>query len=176
MNLTITDEHYLKNYERLEKISWFQRYRARLFFSSLVVVYSILQIAFCSRQSTFLLDSNFWYFMIFLALLAVGSALYKRYIVLKRIPFMREYESQVRKIAMVYHFDENRLRMDYGGSFKECPWSMFQKFHFFKGYLIMSSEYYPMGATWIRITPENKSDLVNLTEMVQSKYKLQVMK
>lgn len=44
-DLKITDENYLVNYERLEKMMWFQRNRTRLFLYGFAIVYVLVGLS-----------------------------------------------------------------------------------------------------------------------------------
>lgn len=191
MNLTIIDKNYLGTYERIEKIRWFEQNRTILFFSVLIMIYSISSLVFYPlpqrtltsdelskgqvKPSFFLSDPGFVYFVIFLTLFAIARSLYKRYVALKRIPLMREYEKQVRKTDVKYDFDETRLRIEHGNAISEYRWSMFQKFYFTKGFLIMYSQYYPLNPVWIRLKEEDKSELTSMVEVIKEKFKIEVI-
>jgi len=187
MHLIITDDNYLNTHETIIKRWWYERNKGWLFLSIFVALYSILQIIGFFRQSNsatddksgvnfFLLDVRFWFFFVFLALMIILWWFYRQNKPLKKIPFMREFEKQVRKTDMVYDLGETRLRITYGHAVMEYGWNMFQKFHFFKGYLIMTSDYYPINPVWIPLKMESKQELVDFVKVIQKKFKMDINK
>jgi|GEM_PF-1140309 len=191
MHVIITDEHYLKTYERIEKTHWLTYNKTRLFFSALLIVCTVssllisplFQHTAVSGVETVQVDPCFVlaerrvsYMIIIFALLLIGRSFYKRQAALKGLPLMREYEKQVKKMIVKYDFDETRLRIDYGDSFKETRWNSFQKFHFTKNFLILHTQAYPMSPVWIPWKAENKQELIDFIKTIQTKFRIELIK
>jgi hypothetical protein len=186
-DLTITDENYLANYERLEKNLWFQRSRGRFVFCNLGIIIILLDL-FNRPENTIATEAlatpetgAVYYNMIHLFSLAIFIALFvspffERYASLKKISVMREFERQFGKVNSVYSFDEKGVEILYGSSRKEYTWNMFQTITFSKQFLFFTSEVHPSVFFWVYVSKENEAALDKLVTELRAKFEMRLVK